>query len=262
MDAYLADAEWTKFGDRIVEMTAANKPAGVEDLAPVTEDGAADFGKLDGKDLGNAVVDNMYFTCDPANGDRYDNAEQALILNTVVDELMMQNILANEGNMDILRNLFSGIVIEIPAGKGTIKIEAKVTGERAMSVVISGMSGAMTFNPAAKTELEIPYDVAKKALVYIYGIYAHAAAPAPQRVPSKILRAPQAAEDANLVNNISIYGAKWIIDEVTTGVEEIENHDVARPDAAASRTQKLLRNGEVIILRDGKLYNLFGTEVQ
>ena len=262
MDAYLADAEWTKFGDRIVEMTAANKPAGVEDLAPVTEDGAADFGKLDGKNLGNAVVDNMYFTCDPANGDRYDNAEQALILNTVVDELMLQNILGEEGNMDILRNNFSGIVLEIPAGKGSVKIEAKVTGDRKVAVLISGMGSAMTFDPAAKTELTIPYEVLKKAFVYIYGIYAPASASAPYRAPSKVLRAPQAAEDANLMNNISIYGAKWIIDEVTTGVEEIENHDVARPNAAASRTQKLLRNGEVLILRDGKLYNLFGTQVQ
>lgn len=257
----MADAVWSK-AKNIIEMAGADKPADVADLKPVSVDGAADFSKMEGKDLGNAVVDNMYITCDKENGDNYDKTEQALVLNTVVDELMMQNILANEGNMDILRNLFSGIVIEIPAGKGTIKIEAKVTGERALSVVISGMSGAMTFNPAAKTELEIPYDVAKKALVYIYGIYAHAAAPAPQRVPSKILRAPKAAEDANLVNNISIYGAKWIIDEVTTGVEEIENNDVARPDAAASRTQKLLRNGEVLILRDGKLYNMFGTEVQ
>ncbi|MBQ4508348.1 MAG: leucine-rich repeat protein [Paludibacteraceae bacterium] len=254
-EAYMADAVWSK-AKNIIEMAGADKPADVADLKPVSVDGTADFSKMEGKDLSNAVVDNMYITCDKENGDNYDKTEQALVLNTVVDELMMQNILANEGNMDILRNLFSGIVIEIPAGKGTIKIEAKVTGERALSVVISGMSGAMTFNPAAKTELEIPYDVAKKALVYIYGIYAHAAAPAPQRVPSKILRTPKAAEDANLVNNISIYGAKWIVSEVTTGTEEVEGQK------SKVESSKVLRDGQVLIIRDGKTYNMFGTEVK
>ena len=272
---YEADSEWSRFRN-IVEMKGEYKPASVEDIAPVKENGAADFSKLDGKDLSNTVVDNMYITCDTEGGDHYDKTEQALILNTIVDQLMLDNILAQEGNMDILRNNFSGIVIEIPAGKGTIKIEAKVTGKRALSVYISGHAGASVNEaPATKKEIEIPFDEPKKAFVYIYGVFdSGESVPAPLRAPSKILsvpskalrapasaadgtlRTPKASADENLAaGTVNIYGAKWIIDEVTTGIEATEN-----PDAAL--TQKLLRDGEVLILRDGKLYNMLGTEVQ
>jgi hypothetical protein len=85
-------------------MAGANKPADVADLKPVTENGAADFGKLDGKDLSDALVGNMYVTCDLTNGDRYDKTEQALILNTVVDQLMLDNItdLNNQYGVDAI----------------------------------------------------------------------------------------------------------------------------------------------------------------
>ena len=257
-DLYQSDNEWGRF-IHIVEMTAENKPASVEDLQPVTEDGTADFSKLEDADLGNAVVDNMYITCDESNGDRYDKTEQALILNTVVDQFMLDNILAQEGNMDILRNNFSGIVFEIPAGKGTIKIEAKVTGKRALEAYISGHEAtSVNEAPATKQEIEIPFDEQQNAFVYIYGVYVEGEElPAPQRVPSKILRAPAAAEDDEVTEGtINIYGAKWVIDEVT-GIDEAESLD-----AADRATQKIMRNGQMYILRSGKLYSVSGMEVK
>ena len=254
--AYQADEEWGKFKN-IVEMEGENKPADVADLRPVTEDGAADFSKLDGKDLSDALVGNMYVTCDLTNGDHYDKTEQALILNTVGDQLMLDNIAAHEGNMDILRNNFSGIVLEIPAGKGTITIEAKVKGDRALAVYISGHDGlSVSEAPATKTEINIPFDELKNALVYIFGIFDDGEAlPAPQRVASKIQRAPAASEDDDLTaGTVNIYSARWTISEVT---------DVEQTEATAvPAAQKVVRDGKVFILRDGKTYSLFGSEVQ
>ena len=253
---YEADTEWAKFKN-IIEMEGENKPADVADLKPVTEDGAADFGKLDGKDLSDALVDNMYVTCDLTNGDRYDKTEQALILNTVVDQLMLDNIDAHEGNMDILRNNFSGIVLEVPAGKGTITIEAKVKGDRALAVYISGHAGlSVNEAPATKTEIDIPFDELKNALVYIYGIFDDGIVyPMPQRAPSKILRAPADTEDDDMATGtVNIYGVKWVVDEVT-GVEQTEA-------TAVPAAQKVVRDGKVFILREGKTYTMYGTEVQ
>ena len=255
---YEADNEWKRFKN-IIEMEGENKPADVADLKPVTEDGAADFSKLDGKDLSDALVGNMYVTCDLTNGDRYDKTEQALILNTVVDKLMLDNIDAHVGNMDILRNNFSGIVFEIPAGKGTIKIEAKVTGKRALEAYISGHDGtSVNEAPATKQEIDIPFDEQQNAFVYIYGVYVEGEElPAPQRVPSKILRAPAAAEDDEVTEGtVNIYGAKWVVDEVT-GIYEAESLD-----AADRATQKIMRNGQMYILRGGKLYSVSGMEVK
>ena len=171
--------------------------------------------------------------------------------------------------MDILRNNFSGIVLEVPAGKGTITIEAKVKGDRALAVYISGRDGlSVSEAPATKTEINIPFDELKNALVYIFGIFDDGIvypmpqrAPsvllgAPQRIASKIFKAPQAAEGEAVEHSVSIYSAKWAVSEVYTGIEQ-----TAATDAADS-VQKVLRNGEVLILRDGKMYNMFGTQVQ
>ena len=253
---YEADTERKSFKN-IIEMEGENKPADVADLKPVTENGAADFGKLDGKDLSNALVGNMYVTCDLTNGDRYDKTEKALILNTVVDQLMLDNIDAHEGNMDILRNNFSGIVLEIPAGKGTITIEAKVKGDRALAVYISGHEGlSVSEAPATKTEIDIPFDELKNAHIYIFGIFDDGIVyPMPQHAPSKILRAPANTEDDDMaIGTVNIYGVKWVVDEVT-GVEQTEA-------TAVPAAQKVVRDGKVFILRDGKTYTLFGSEVQ
>jgi len=252
---YEADTEWKRFKN-IIEMEDESKPADVKDLKPVEETGAADFDKLAGAaDLSNTVIDNMYITCDKENGEGYDNTEKALVFRNTVDQLMLDNIIANEGNMDILRNLFSGIVFEIPAGKGTITIEAKVSGERALAVYISGHGTSLQEAPATKTEINIPFDELKKAFVYIYGIYDDGLTlPAPQRVPSKIVRAPKAAMDENAVN---IYSARWIVSETLTGVEEAEDSQKSEVEG-----QKLLRDGQLLIIRDGVLYNAQGAVVK
>ncbi len=251
---YEADTEWKNFKN-IIEMEGGNKPADVADLKPVTEDGAADFSKLDGKDLSNALIGNIYVTCDL--GDGYNSTDKALVFNTVVDQLMLDNIAAHEGNMDVLRNNFSGIVLEIPAGKGTVTIEAKVTGKRALAAYISGHEGT-TVNeaPATKTEIDIPFDEEEKAFVYIYGIYDDGEAlPAPQRVASKIQRAPAATEDDDLTaGTVNIYSAKWTISELTD-VEQIEAD-------ATTAVQKVVRDGQILILRDGKIFTPAGVEVK
>lgn len=254
--AYQADEEWAKFKN-IIEMEGENKPADVADLKPVEHTDAADFENItDDTDLTNAVVDNMYITCDTTNGDGYDKTEKALVLNTVVDQMMLQNVLANEGNMDILRNNFSGIVIEIPAGKGTITIEAKVTGERALAVLISGTEDALTYEPATKTQIEVPYETAKNALVYLYGIFMpEEQSAAPQRVPSKILRAPKAGEDEAVANNVVVYGVRWNVTEVVSGIENTTADE-------GNGIRKIVHNGQILILRDGKTYNAAGVEVK
>ena len=253
---YKDDAEWSKFKN-IKEMAGADKPADVKDLKSVEENGAADFDNLaDAADLSDIVIDNMYITCDTAKGDGYDKTEKALSLKTVVDQLMLDNIIANEGNMDILRNNFSGIVIEIPAGKGTIKIEAKVTGERALAVFISGAEDALTYEPATKTQIEVPYETAKNALVYLYGIFMpEEQSAAPQRVPSKILRAPKDGEDETAANNVVVYGVSWNVTEVVSG---LENTDADENNGI----RKIVRDGQILILRNGKIYNAAGEEVK
>ena len=247
--AYQADENWAKF-QHIVEMTAENKPASVEDIAPIAESGTASMADLPANtDLTNAVVGNLYLTCDTTNGDHYDAAEQALVLNTVVDSVMIENVLANPDNMDVIRNNFSGIILTIPAGTGTLSLTIQTTGDREVAVLIEG-SEAETFAKAAKGLINIPYEVTSNAYVFIYGV-ATDEEEAPAAAPSKFRARAKRTEAAE--NSVSIYDVQWVVTSAT-GAENV------RSDQKPST--KVLRNGLLLIEQNGKTYNVLGTEMK
>ncbi|MBR0065820.1 MAG: leucine-rich repeat protein, partial [Paludibacteraceae bacterium] len=247
--AYQADENWAKF-QHIVEMTAENKPASVEDIAPIAESGTASMADLPANtDLTNAVVGNLYLTCDTTNGDHYDAAEQALVLNTVVDSVMIENVLANPDNMDVIRNNFSGIILTIPAGTGTLSLTIQTTGDREVAVLVEG-SEAETFAQAAKGLINIPYEVTSNAYVFIYGV-ATDEEETPAAAPSKFRARAKRTEAAE--NSVSIYDVQWVVTSAT-GAENV------RSDQKPST--KVLRNGLLLIEQNGKTYNVLGTEMK
>ena len=248
--AYQADPEWAKF-QHIVEMTAENKPASVEDIAPIAESGTTSLaGLATNADLTNAVVGNLYLTCDTTNGDHYDAAEQALVLNTVVDEVMIENVLANPDNMDVIRNNFSGIILTIPAGTGTLSLTIQTTGDREVAVLIEG-SEAETFAQAAKGLINIPYEVTSNAYVFIYGV-ATDEEETPAAAPSKFRARAKRTEAAE--NSVSIYDVQWEVTS-TTGIEDVHID-------ASSTPRMIMIDNIIYILRGGKIYTIQGLEVK
>lgn len=251
--AYRADEQWNRF-QNIVEMTPETKPASVEDIAPIAESGTASMANLPANtDLTNAVVGNLYLTCDTTNGDHYDAAEQALVLNTVVDEVMIENVLANTGNMDVIRNNFSGIILTIPAGTGTLSLTIQTSGNREVAVRIEGQE-AETFAQAAKGLIEIPYSVEGDAYVFVYGVVAEEPE-APAALPSKFRARAKRTEAAE--NSVSIYDVQWVV----TSTTDIENTSSSLR-GESERGFKFLRNGKLLIIRDGKTYNALGVELK
>jgi hypothetical protein len=247
--AYHADEQWNRF-QNIVEMTPETKPASVEDIAPIAESGTASMANLPANtDLTNAVVGNLYLTCDTTNGDHYDATEQALVLNTVVDEVMIENVLANTGNMDVIRNNFSGIILTIPAGTGTLSLTIQTSGNREVAVRIEGQE-AETFAKAAKGLIEIPYSVEGDAYVFVYGVAAEEPE-APAALPSKFRARAKRTEAAE--NSVSIYDIQWVVTSAT-GAENVQSDQ--KPST------KVLRNGVLYIVRDGKIYTAQGAHVK
>lgn len=245
--AYQADSEWAKF-QHIVELAGENIPASVEDIEPIAENGTTSMaGLAENTDLSNAVVDNLYLTCDTTNGDHYDATEQALVLNTVVDEVMMENVLANPTNMDAVRNNFSGIIFTIPAGTGSISLTVKTSGNREIAVMIAGQE-AESFAQAVKGLISIPYEVENDAYVFVYGIAPdeEAQASAPSKFSARAKRALKTE------NSVSIYDVQWVV-ESTTGIEDVQDK---------AQSTKILRDGQLLILKDGKMYNALGVEMK
>ena len=248
-NAYLADAEWSKF-QHIVEMEDANKPADVAELKPVEETGQADFAGLADVDITNMIVDNVYVTGDPNSGDRYDEVNNAFFFESVVDELMIENVLANVRNMDIIRNNFTGLIIEVPAGEGTIKIDVAIFGNRQLAIQVEGLDPEF-FEKAVVGGIEFDYNVLKKALVFIYPVTAD---DKPLAAPTKML-ARRSVLTEPTIDAVMIYGIKWQTQNAPEGVEEIL-------ESSNSQIFKFVRDGQLFILRDGKTYNATGAEVK
>lgn len=249
--AYRNDAQWNRF-QNIVEMTPETKPASVEDIAPIAESGTASMADLPANtDLTNAVVGNLYLTCDTTNGDHYDAMEQALVLNTVVDNVMIENVLANPDNMDVIRNNFSGIILTIPAGTGTLSLTIQTSGNREVAVRIEGQE-AETFAKATKGLIEIPYSVEGDAYVFVYGVAAEEPE-APAALPSKFRARAKRTEAAE--NSVSIYDVQWEVASTTTGIEDVHTD-------ASSTPRKIMIDNIIYILRGGKIYTIQGLEVK
>ncbi|MBQ6724279.1 MAG: leucine-rich repeat protein [Paludibacteraceae bacterium] len=256
--AYRADEKWNRF-QNIVEMTPENKPASVEDIAPIAESGTASMANLPANtDLTNAVVGNLYLTCDTTNGDHYDAMEQALVLNTVVDEMMIENILANPDNSDVIRNNFSGMIVELPAGQVTISITVKTEGDHLLAVQIGNGDSFQDFVQLVKGVIEVNYDIEAAARAYIFGFIPEpelpAAAPT-KHMPrhSKADWITEDVEDAS-TGSVAIYGISWNIEE-TSAIDEISQE-------TKNNSQKLIRDGQILIIRDGRTFNTLGIEIK
>lgn len=83
---------------------------------------------------------------------------------------------ATPGSDDIVNN-FTGLILKVAAGKGTIKVNAKTTGNSQLVVQVGKKNPTI----ATKTEQDdvvVSYDVAEDTYVYIYAIIGSSAAPA------------------------------------------------------------------------------------
>ena len=251
--AYRADEQWNLF-QNIVEMAPETKPAEVTDIEPLAEEGAVTVANLPAEtDITNAVVDNLYFTCDTLNGDHYDATEQAIVLNTVVDDVMLENILDNPDNSDVIRNNFSGIIVELPAGQGTLSLTVKTEGDHKLAVLING--DLQDFEQLVKGVVEAPYTLETAARAYIYGFIPEPPLAAPTKHLPRHAKADWIVdEEGGSTGSVSIYGISWKVD-VTDALDEISQEPTAK-------SQKLIKDGQFFILRDGKTFNAQGAEVK
>ncbi len=60
-------------------------------------------------------------------------------------------------------------------------------------------------------------------------------------------------EDAS-TGSVAIYGISWNIEE-TSAIDEISQE-------TKTDSQKLIRDGQILIIRDGKTYNALGIEIK
>ena len=180
------------------------------EIVPISETEEKSFSQQvdETTDLQNTVIDNTYYNMDATNGDGYDATEQALVLNSTTSSAQMSAIQSAQVGDAAVRENFSGIIFELPAGKGVVTVDAKTIGTHVLNVQIG--NGAPT--QVKKTErgtAEVEYNVSAPTYVYLYASTESGAS-------ARLYRGPSAG-----VNSVLLYGYK--VQVGGTGIEELKN---------------------------------------
>ncbi len=162
-DAYEAADYWKEFME-IIEM----------DIQPIDTGETVDFGSdIDGDtDLNGNIVGDIYYVISNDDGG-YDVAEGCIVVTTPTDDSTIdgQDIFGED-----FQNNYTGIVLKVPAGRGTITVEAQTIGTMVLKVKI-GTAAPVTMELDGRLKVSFPYDVTEPTYVYIYGGSNASAAP-------------------------------------------------------------------------------------
>ena len=166
--------DWTK-----TDGTYANPATGYftyKGLHPM-DDEEVSFGE-DGNlnvntDLGGTVIDNVYFNINPENGG-YDAEEKCVVVSKPMTDEEIESVFGKDLLSDDVKSTFAGMVIEVPAGKGKVTVEAQTTGGMTLKVKI-GSAEPIEMELEGKLKMKFPYNVTEPTYVYIYAGEASAA---------------------------------------------------------------------------------------
>lgn len=192
IDTYKATEPWKNFGYIVA----------LPEIVPMEENVEITFDKniTTETDLKDIVINNVYLTLDTEGDDHYDTNEKCIVVASIVTNEQLAAIEDQKVGDVMVKEKFNGLIIEVPKGKGVLKIDAQTKGTRAMSVKI-GDAEAQTFVQPERGLIEIPYNVTKDTYVYIYG--AHVTSGAQHRT------------EGNSENGVLIYGIKWVQGDAT-----------------------------------------------
>lgn len=158
---YEATDGWKKFKN-IVEMQT--------ELNPIDGERTVKTDELNGQDLSDNVVGDVYYN---VGNDSYDATDQSIVISEATNMSQITNTVP--GSADVKEN-FTGIILKVAKGKGTITVNVKTSGNAQLVVQV----GNQTPSIASKTEkgdVIVGYDVEDDTYVYIYAIYGSSAAP-------------------------------------------------------------------------------------
>ena len=211
-EKYQSTNYWNEFTN-IIEF-------GGERIEPATEAQEVDVAVVpDQISLNGMVVGDTYYVLDADNGDGADSENGCVVINTTTTEEAMNGITGKDISDASVKAAFKGIIFMVPAGTGTVSINAETLGTSSLKVKI-GSQAAQAFQLAERETVEIPYNVAEPTYVYIYA-----------GTGTQAARSVGAARAAAAENSVKVYSYKW---EPTdpTGISSIDNSQSATDNEA------------------------------
>ena len=210
---------------------------------PVADDEVTDI-TFDGE--GKNPDENLDVVFSGSENDSFNEGEGQVEINTTTtkDQISDQLELHIACSADWLKNLPGVLVFDIPAGEGKFEIQCDVAAGFHAEAFIEG-KGEAKLDAPKDGWIVCTYNVLEQTHVILYLEEDKGASPAPARV--------KAAK--NSTPGLAIKAIKITPKDAPTGIDEISQEPKAN-------SQKLLRNGQILILRGDKIYTVTGQEVK
>ena len=181
--------------------------------------------------------------------DFYNSEEEQLEIKSVVDpeklKLAVDSMAA--GTKDWNDLLPGATTFNLQPGKGKIRIQCATVEGYELKVLVRGKETVSVSQPVMGYA-EVSYDVENITAVLIYLSQIPSASPAPQHRVAKAIKdeAPRAVIKAIEIQPVS--------SEVPTGIDENLQSEIIN--------HKFIKDGQLLIEREGKLYNAQGIQVK
>ena len=141
------------------------KNAGQNELEPAEKKQKVDFSDFtESTPLDGTVIDNVFYSIKEENGG-YDASKKGVEINSAMSDSEMEAI-AGE-TLDNISSKYTGMVLQVPAGKGRLSVNAQATGGLVLKVKI-GSAAPQTFSVDNRKKVRVEYNVQAPTYIYIY----------------------------------------------------------------------------------------------
>jgi len=248
------DSQWE---DGVMTFYLGNRPALRVEIGPApvvapAQTSNVSFGAIEIDDNPKGtVIDGVRYTF--TTDDSVDLTDECIVLQSTMDATKIDELLNSlvPGTAEFA-DRFHGLSFLLPAGEGEIYVTMQTFGNHELNIKV-GTNAAVAFTKTDKEEVKVEYNCAEPTMVYIYAVEAAPKDAAPRYVPVRFAGVAEAVEDAS-TGSVRIYSMK--IAETNTALEGVEGQ------RSKVESRKLLRDGRIVIVRDGITYDLMGTEVK
>lgn len=236
--AYQNETTWAINFQQIAQFDGVSDAKTVEGTTSVNVSTSV----TDETDLTGSLIGSVYVTLDTEDsGDGYDATEGCIVINSQTIEECVTAATADDADDLTVKNLLSGLVFEVPAGKGKITVDCQTLGSRVLFVKI-GSNAPQKVSLSTRNTMTINYDVKENTRVFIY-----------------------AANDTQTSRSISSHRAAYANDDavkiygLTISVDEKVGIIAPAVSTAKTKVYKLVEKGSInILLPDGRKYSVKG----